>query len=241
MKRNWTKNRKNIAASIGIIIVVAIVGYIIYFLVIFKMTNSTVLELEKIKLPNQDMLIISYDKGCLLNSSGIRVKKVDEKTSKEYNLDFLEYYNYLENASYQGDSLILILKDTAYSRIEIIDTFYIYPDIPVKYMFFYYKDREQIVVDEQSQIEFWRNNKRGYSGKDIFSITKSNSESSKSYTLKWFDKYNYLEKYILKNDSLSVITQRVNYRGVMEYRDTLHLNIQNFEENKDLADEFEER
>lgn len=232
IKKNLIKIAKIITALIAIIILLAM-SILMYIQHPSDSRRSA--WVEKTELPNHDIIEISLVKDIYPTS--ISVSRINIENKSRNNLDFFEGYDCLGKATFEGDSLILVLKDTSY-RSEIISTFYVYPDLPAKYMPFPRKFKQDLPVNQQTEFIFEYTRSPRHTNRGVFSVTKINRESYKRQILKWFNKYNYLENYSLKEDSLIMVLQKINYRRIVVLTDTIALQIDNFEENKDLADSF---
>jgi hypothetical protein len=115
----------------GCVITIIIIGISFFSLLIYfywgitRIFESEVPTLiKKIDIGEQNKIEILYIAGNATSRNYTQIRKIDNKTNKKYLLESYEKrYNYLEKYKLNGDSLILVLRDTSSIHLERVDTF----------------------------------------------------------------------------------------------------------------------
>jgi hypothetical protein len=78
--------------------------------------------MERINVDEQSEVKILYIPGNATSQNITQVRKINHETKEEYVLGNYERYNYLDQYWLEGDSLVLVLRDTSVYHIISIDT-----------------------------------------------------------------------------------------------------------------------
>lgn len=103
-------------------ILVIVLFVFFYWNAINMLKPEAFILMERINVDEQSEVKILYIPGNATSQNITQVRKINHETKEEYVLGNYERYNYLDQYWLEGDSLVLVLRDTSVYHIISIDT-----------------------------------------------------------------------------------------------------------------------